>query len=149
MTMTPRSLQVRPDAIERVKKAYQRSGYSTQQSLAEAVELHLDTVSRFLNGKPVDRLNFFDLCETLSLNSGEIAWLEPGNVEAPGKREAEAEVIDAACEEVPPGEPAEAAAAPGKEPQTESGNQVQITQNVIANQGKVIGNLTVNGNVTL
>jgi hypothetical protein len=40
MTKTPRSLQVRPDAIERVKAAYQRSGYSTQQSLAKELGLN-------------------------------------------------------------------------------------------------------------
>ena len=130
MTKTPRSLQVRPDAIERVKAAYQRSGYSTQQSLAKELGLNPDTVNRYLNGKPVDRLNFFDLSETLELEVEAIALLYQGENVTPESSSDEAELPEGSSH-------------------TAQNEQNQVTQNVVFNQGKVIGSISVNGNVTL
>lgn len=71
----PRSLQVAPEYIDRVKKALLRNGFARQEDLAEALEISRDTVSRFLNGKPVGYPNFTDICERLKLDWEEIADL--------------------------------------------------------------------------
>jgi len=68
-----RSLRVRQDCIPRVKSAVQRNGYPRQKDLAEDVGFSLATVSNFLNGKPVDCLNFLDICKKLGLEEQAIA----------------------------------------------------------------------------
>lgn len=69
----PRSLQVSFDYIKTVKSALKRKGFARQQDLAERVEMSRDTVNRFLNGKPVDALNFMELCSVLDLDQEKIA----------------------------------------------------------------------------
>ncbi len=72
-----RSLKVAPEYIEKVKSALQRNGYSSQQALATETGYSLSTVKYFLNGKPVDRLNFVELSEKLGLDWQAIAYKEP------------------------------------------------------------------------
>jgi transcriptional regulator with XRE-family HTH domain len=72
----PRSLRVRSDRIARVKLAVKRNGFHSQRALAEDVGLALATVSNFLTGKPVDYATFVQLCQSLNLDSQEIAELE-------------------------------------------------------------------------
>ncbi len=62
--------------IKRVKQAVKRNGFPRQQDLAEDLQLSLSTVSNFLNGRPVDFLNFVELCDKLCLERKEIADLE-------------------------------------------------------------------------
>lgn len=62
--------------IKRVKQAVKRNGFPRQQDLAEDLQLSLSTVSNFLNGRPVDFLNFVELCDKLCLDRKEIADLE-------------------------------------------------------------------------
>ena len=69
----PRSVKVRKDYIQTVKSAVQRQGFPRQRDLADALELSLATVSNFLNGKPVDFLNFTELCRRLNFDWQEIA----------------------------------------------------------------------------
>lgn len=69
----PRSLKVRQDCIQKVKLAVQRNGYPRQKDLAEDVGCSLATVSNFLNGKPVDFLNFTEICQKLGLDWKAIA----------------------------------------------------------------------------
>ncbi|HEY9601329.1 MAG TPA: helix-turn-helix domain-containing protein [Allocoleopsis sp.] len=64
----PRSLKVVPEYIDKVKLALQRNGFPRQQDLAEDLELSRDTVSKFVNGKPVDYLNFLELSKKLALD---------------------------------------------------------------------------------
>jgi hypothetical protein len=73
-----RSLRVAPKHIQTVKLAIQRSGYPSQQILAENTYLSLSTVKNFLKGKPVDSQNFRELCERLGLD-----WLEITKLEVP------------------------------------------------------------------
>jgi transcriptional regulator with XRE-family HTH domain len=157
MTKTPRSLQVRPDAIERVKAAYQRSGYSTQQSLAHELGLNLDTVNRYLNGKPVDRLNFFEISTTLGLELEEIALLDqslaPENeLDSPATiatQQPEDEVIDAEYEYAPASEQAESASEGSSISRNKQG-QVNLT--VIGQNNhveKVFGEMTIHGNISM
>jgi transcriptional regulator with XRE-family HTH domain len=68
-----RSVRVRRDCIEKVKAALPRQGYPRQKDLAEALGLAPDTVSKFLNGKPVDFTNFIEISERLGFDWKEIA----------------------------------------------------------------------------
>jgi AAA-like domain len=72
-----RSLRVRPDFIPKVKlKAKQY--FPRQKDLAEELLLSLATVSNFLNGRPVDHLNFLEICRMLSFEWREIATFNMG-----------------------------------------------------------------------
>lgn len=75
--MSQRCLWVRPEFIEKVKSAYKRARYVSQSDLAEHAKVSLDTVSKFLNGKPISRGNFQALCKRLGLDWQAIANLDP------------------------------------------------------------------------
>lgn len=62
--MSSRSLRVHPDYINKVKTAVKHR-YPRQKDLAEDLGFSLATVNNFLNGKPVDNLNFHDICRKL------------------------------------------------------------------------------------
>ncbi|MGD1857525.1 MAG: NB-ARC domain-containing protein [Leptolyngbyaceae cyanobacterium] len=63
-----RSLKVNSPSIELVKAALKRCGLRSQRALAEDLNMALSTVSRFLNGKPVDFATFVEICDRLSLD---------------------------------------------------------------------------------
>ena len=63
-----RSLKVNSQSIQPVKGSLKRSGFRSQRSLAEDLNLALSTVSRFLNGKPVDFATFVEICDRLNLD---------------------------------------------------------------------------------
>ena len=63
-----RSLQVDRQSTESVKASLRRCGFRSQRSLAEDLNLALSTVSRFLNGKPVDFATFVEICDRLNLD---------------------------------------------------------------------------------
>ncbi|HEY9604842.1 MAG TPA: AAA-like domain-containing protein, partial [Allocoleopsis sp.] len=94
----PRSLRVRPEYINQVKSAVQRNGYPRQKDLAEDLGISLATVSNFLNGRPVDYLNFIEICRALSQDFQEIDSIENnGNsVSTNGDVETE-QIINAPC----------------------------------------------------
>lgn len=73
--MSERSFQVRPGCIEQVKSAYKRR-YARQEDLSKDAAIGLDTVRKFLNGKSVNRENFWQLCERLELEWETIADLD-------------------------------------------------------------------------
>ena len=91
---SPRSYQVRPDAINTVKAEY-RKRYDRESDLAKdaGISETSDTVNKFLNGKKVSRKNFWNLCDCLELEWEEVALLEetslnPENIiETPAPRE--------------------------------------------------------------
>ncbi|NER36968.1 MAG: hypothetical protein F6J93_23865 [Oscillatoria sp. SIO1A7] len=68
-----RSLRVSSKNIEKVKFALKRNNYPSQNAFASEVGLSRATVTSFLNGRPVDFLNFTEICEKLGLNWQEIA----------------------------------------------------------------------------
>ncbi|MCG6137815.1 MAG: ATP-binding protein [Nostoc sp. LLA-1] len=72
-----RSLRVDPKYIDKVKSALQRNNYPSQQSLANDSGFSLSTVKSFLNGKPVDYVNFEELSNKLGLDFQAIAYKEP------------------------------------------------------------------------
>ena len=67
-----RSLRVAPQMLERVKQALAPAGFSSQIALAEEVGLGQSTIKSFLNGRPVDRLNFIEIATRLNLDWNEI-----------------------------------------------------------------------------
>ncbi|WP_414563462.1 MULTISPECIES: AAA-like domain-containing protein [unclassified Anabaena] len=71
----PRSVRVRPEFISEVKSALPRNGYIRQTDLAEYLQISQSTISSFLNGRPVDYLNFREICRALGLEWQDIADL--------------------------------------------------------------------------
>lgn len=71
----PRSVRVRPEFISEVKSALPRNGYIRQTDLAEYLQISQSTISSFLNGRPVDYLNFREICQALGLEWQDIADL--------------------------------------------------------------------------
>lgn len=69
----PRSLRVDPQYLEETKSALLRNGFARQQDLAEALGISRDTVNKFLTGKPVGYLNFYEICNILGLSLQAIA----------------------------------------------------------------------------
>lgn len=65
MSNSSRSLQVSLTNIKRVKQSLQPMGFARQRDLAEHLQLSLSTVSNYLNGRPVDFLNFLEISEAL------------------------------------------------------------------------------------
>ncbi|NEP11120.1 MAG: hypothetical protein F6K14_13085 [Symploca sp. SIO2C1] len=68
-----RSLRVAPECIQQVKLAVKRNRYPSQKALTVDVGLSLSTIKSFLNGRPVDYLNFVELCDKLGLDWQAIA----------------------------------------------------------------------------
>jgi AAA-like domain len=62
------SLCVQREWIERVKTSVTRAGYPSQRVFADDIGLSRDTVSRFLQGRPVHFINAEEICEALSLD---------------------------------------------------------------------------------
>ncbi|MFN6559368.1 MAG: NB-ARC domain-containing protein [Nostoc sp. ChiSLP01] len=79
----PRSLRVAPKYISKVRSALQHRGFPRQQDLAEQVTLSRDTVSKFLNGKTVDYLNFVEICQQLDLDWQDIIDLDESRTQSP------------------------------------------------------------------
>jgi transcriptional regulator with XRE-family HTH domain len=75
-----RSIKVSQQHIEQVKLAVKRSGFPRQKDLAENLQLSLATISNFLNGRPVDYLNFYEICQKLGLELDKIGDFEIHNV---------------------------------------------------------------------
>jgi transcriptional regulator with XRE-family HTH domain len=63
-----RSLKVSSQHIQQVKLALRRNGFARQTDLAESLQLSRSTVWGFLNGRAVDYLNFYELCQRLRLD---------------------------------------------------------------------------------
>ncbi|NES84770.1 MAG: serine/threonine protein kinase [Moorea sp. SIO2B7] len=98
----PRSLRVKPDCLEKVKLAVRRNGYPSQRALAEDAGFALDTVNKFLNGKPVDYATFEELCRKMALDWKEIANLDfPVSSEPTDKNPETPESLDAKQDKSP------------------------------------------------
>ena len=77
-----RSLQVKSEQIDYVKSRVNFKGFPSQSALAMELGLSRATVSNYLNGKPVDYLNFVEISEKLGLS-----WLEISLQDEPIKRD--------------------------------------------------------------
>jgi WD40 repeat protein/transcriptional regulator with XRE-family HTH domain len=82
-----RSLQVLPQFIDKVKQALTRSGFPRQSALSEDLGIARDTVSKFLNGKPISIDNFQEICNRLNLDWQEVSGFgEPKTIEQPAEK---------------------------------------------------------------
>ena len=72
--MVERSLIIQKQYLEKAKNAFISLGLS-QEKLAQRLELSRGTVSKFLNGKPIYKENFVNICKILKLNWQEITGL--------------------------------------------------------------------------
>ncbi|MGK7912833.1 MAG: hypothetical protein AB4050_15370 [Synechococcus sp.] len=68
-----RSQRLLEGEVGRAKAALKRCNYPSQKALAMDSGLSLSTVKNFLNGKPVDHLNFVELCSRLRLDWKDVA----------------------------------------------------------------------------
>ena len=68
-----RSLKVAPQYIEKVKLTNMRLGFPRQSDLADELGLSRSTISSFFNGKPINFINFVEICERLELDWKEIS----------------------------------------------------------------------------
>ncbi|NES22507.1 MAG: XRE family transcriptional regulator [Symploca sp. SIO3E6] len=73
MLRSLRSLKIDPSYIPQIKSAIREKGYARQQDLADELQMSLNTLSNYLNGKPVDYLNFVEISKRLGLNWQEIS----------------------------------------------------------------------------
>jgi WD40 repeat protein/DNA-binding Xre family transcriptional regulator len=72
----PRSVKLKPELKKSIKALLPRNGFASQQSLAEHLGISRDVVSRFLNGKPVERLNAEEICGALGCDIREVTFIE-------------------------------------------------------------------------
>jgi hypothetical protein len=68
-----RSLKIKPEYIKKAKQSLIRNGFARQIDLAEDMGLAASTIGNFLNGKPVEYLNFLEICRKLGLDLQQIA----------------------------------------------------------------------------
>lgn len=72
----PRSLRVREDYTPKIKSSLLRNGFPSQKVLAQHLRISPATVSNFLNSKPVEYLNFIEICRVLGQEWRDIAAIE-------------------------------------------------------------------------
>ncbi|MGK7879034.1 MAG: hypothetical protein AB4060_02900 [Crocosphaera sp.] len=70
-----RSLKVAEIHKDKLEYALVYNGYSTQKLFAEDMQLSLSTISKFFNCKPIDKLNFIEICHKLDLDWEKISSL--------------------------------------------------------------------------
>lgn len=96
-----RSLRVHKDYTKKVKSAVKLNGFARQTDLAEELNLSRATVSNFLNGRPVDYLNFIEICRKLGLDWQAIAQFEDDIEKQDNEEKQEQPVSDFYIERVP------------------------------------------------
>jgi serine/threonine-protein kinase len=72
-----RSLRVHADEIAKVKAGLRRNGYVRQKDLAEELGIALSTLSNYLNGRPVDYVNFIEISGCLGLDGKQLVQSTP------------------------------------------------------------------------
>ncbi|MGK7897770.1 MAG: helix-turn-helix domain-containing protein [Xenococcus sp. (in: cyanobacteria)] len=77
-----RSLKVAAEYITKAKNALKRNGFPSQKALALELGISRGTISKFLNGKAIDYLNFVEISEKLGLDWQEINDLKDDLPEA-------------------------------------------------------------------
>jgi serine/threonine-protein kinase len=97
-----RSLKVRAEYLPQLRQALKRREYATQQLLAEELGLARSTVSNFFRGKPVDNLNFFEICRKLAVDYQIIADWQEEDMPEPSLEETNPETDTLVYVERPP-----------------------------------------------
>ncbi|MEM9092586.1 MAG: helix-turn-helix transcriptional regulator [Cyanobacteria bacterium P01_F01_bin.53] len=145
ITTFPRSLSVLPNKLPQLERAIIRQGFDTQATFAEAINIGVDTIRKFRQGKAISRRNFIEICEALELDWQDWAFEEEEAMAdgssgeyVPPMREAlddkvipEPNILDAEVEE-------DTEAKQAVPPQKEG---LQVTQTAHINNGFMIGNV--------
>ncbi|OZH53554.1 hypothetical protein AFK68_16835 [Hydrocoleum sp. CS-953] len=97
--MSSRSLRVAPEYLEKVQSAVQRNNFPSQKALANELGFSRSTVSNFLNGKPVDFLNFTEISDKLGFDWQAIAQIPETEKEAEKTIYIERQPIESICDE--------------------------------------------------
>ncbi|NEQ40459.1 MAG: helix-turn-helix domain-containing protein [Okeania sp. SIO3I5] len=97
--MSSRSLRVAPEYLEKVKSTVKRNNFPSQKALALELGIARSTVSNFLNGKPVDFLNFTEICEKLGVDWQAIAHTPEKEKEAEKTIYIKRPPIESICDE--------------------------------------------------
>ncbi len=63
----PRSVRLRADVMGKVQTIF-HNNFFCQKDLADEAQVVSSTISNFLNGKPIDRRKFQDICEKLGID---------------------------------------------------------------------------------
>lgn len=69
----PRGIQIKPEFIPIVKQRMLQRGFARQIDLAERIQRSQSVINFFLNGRKVEYLTFYELCEILDFEVKEIA----------------------------------------------------------------------------
>lgn len=72
----PKSYSVHPKYIQAVQSIWKRKSEGHEQKLADELGLSLPIVHLFLKGRPINGLNFLEICQTIGLNWRKVAGLE-------------------------------------------------------------------------
>lgn len=72
----PRGIRIRPECIPIVKQRAIQQGFARQIDLAERIDKSQSVVNFFLNGRKVEYLNFYEICDVLGFEVREIADFE-------------------------------------------------------------------------
>lgn len=94
-----RSLRVAPEYLKKVKSAVKSNNFPSQNALAIELGFARSTVSNFLNGNPVDFLNFTEICEKLGFDWQAIAQIPEKETEAEKGIYIERPPIESICDE--------------------------------------------------
>ncbi len=101
--MTNRGIKASPDGIKKAATALSRNNLN-KTVLAKEVELSRSTVNKFFRGKPVDRINFEEICKKLGLDWQEIVAKPPNEPDPQVVQEANSslasEDVDALVQEL-------------------------------------------------
>ncbi|HEY9653490.1 MAG TPA: GAF domain-containing protein [Coleofasciculaceae cyanobacterium] len=71
-----KSYTVHPQYLQAVQSIWKRKSAGHEQKLADELGLSLPIVHLFLKGRPINGLNFLEICQTLGLNWRKVAGLE-------------------------------------------------------------------------
>jgi AAA-like domain len=77
----PRSVRLRADAIGKVQTIF-HNNFFCQKDLADEAQVVSSTISNFLNGKPIDRRKFQEICEKLGIEDWRAFAVVPQAAEA-------------------------------------------------------------------
>ena len=72
----PRGIRVKTEFIPLVKQRMLQRGFARQIDLAERIDRSQSVINFFLNGRTVEYLTFYELCEVLDFEVKEIADYE-------------------------------------------------------------------------
>ncbi|MEM9090821.1 MAG: NB-ARC domain-containing protein [Cyanobacteria bacterium P01_F01_bin.53] len=93
--VSTRSLRVSSQSKAKVRSALKRSSFPSQKALAVEINMARATVNKFFTGRPIDFLNFVELCQQLNLDWQEVAALDDNDATEANRKEEQIDLKDA------------------------------------------------------